>query len=85
MTTPSKLKKRSVVTAAGFRANVYRILDRVLDTGVPVEIERNGHILRIVADRPSSWLYRRPSRLGFIKGDPDQLIHVDWSSERRPP
>jgi hypothetical protein len=34
-------------TASRLRENVYRILDEVLETGVPVEIERRGKILRI--------------------------------------
>ena len=36
------------ITASKLRENVYRILDEVLATGVPVEIERNGRTLRIV-------------------------------------
>ncbi|HIL98739.1 MAG TPA: type II toxin-antitoxin system prevent-host-death family antitoxin, partial [Pseudomonadales bacterium] len=30
------------------RADLFRVLDRVLATGVPVEIERNGKILKII-------------------------------------
>jgi hypothetical protein len=80
----SKPKKKLVVTASGLRADVYRILDRVIETGVPAEIERKGRILRIVADQPSSRLDRLPPRPGYIKGDPDGLIHVDWSGAWRP-
>ena len=27
---------------------------------------------------------RLPRREGFIVGDPDELIHIDWSSEWNP-
>ena len=40
------------ITASKLRENVYNILDQVLETGVPVEIERGGHPLRIVAVGP---------------------------------
>lgn len=39
------------VTATALRADLYRILDEVLTTGTPVEIERRGRIL-YVAERP---------------------------------
>lgn len=37
------------LTASKLRENIYRVLDQVLETGEPVEIERNGRRLRIVA------------------------------------
>ena len=39
------------LTASKLRANVYRVLDQVLETGVPVEIERHGRRLRIIAEK----------------------------------
>ena len=38
-----------MITASSLRQNIYTILDEVLETGVPVEIERKGQILRIVS------------------------------------
>ncbi len=38
------------MTASALRRDIYRILDRVLDTGEPVIIERNGRRVRISAD-----------------------------------
>jgi hypothetical protein len=40
------------LTASKLRENIYRILDQVLETGVPVEIERRGKILKIVPTEP---------------------------------
>ncbi len=59
------------------RADLFRVLDRVLATGVPVEIERNGKILKII---PAN-IKAHPE---YMKCDPESLIHIDWSEEWRP-
>lgn len=52
------------LTTSKLRANVYRVLDQVLETGVPVEVERHGRRLQIVlADRTRSQLVRKLTRL----------------------
>jgi hypothetical protein len=74
------------LSASKLRANVYRLLDEVLETGRPLEIERNGKLLVIAPKEPrkeSIW-DRLPRRKGFIVGDPDELVHIDWSSEWNP-
>lgn len=71
-------------TASKLRANIYRMLDEVLETGQPLEIERNGKVLVIAPKEERSIWDRLPRREGFIVGDPDELIHVDWSSEWNP-
>jgi prevent-host-death family protein len=68
------------VTASKLRANVYQILDSVLETGAPVEVVRKGRILRIVADTPSSKLARLKKR-DCIRGNLDDLVEIDWSKE----
>lgn len=75
------------ITASKLRADVYRLLDDVLETGKPLEIERNGKLLVVAPKEPAkkgSRLDRLPRREGFIVGDPDELIHIDWSSEWNP-
>lgn len=74
------------VTASALRQDVYRILDRVLATGEPVEIRRRGRTLRIVAadEPPPSRLARVRTQPDAIAGDPDELVHLDWSDEWRP-
>lgn len=68
------------ISATVLRQNVYNILDEVLATGQPVEVERKGRILRIVPEEV-------PSRLAgltthdWVVGDIDDLVHIDWSSE----
>jgi hypothetical protein len=70
-----------VITASKLRENIYNLLDQVLETGVPIEIERKGRRLRIApVDGPSKFdsLVERPDAL---RCDPDELVSIDWSSE----
>jgi hypothetical protein len=71
-------------TASQLRANIYRMLDEVLETGQALEIERKGKTLVIAPKEEQSIWDRLPRREGFIVGDPDELIHMDWSSEWNP-
>ena len=76
------------LTASKLRQNVYRLLDQVLETGVPVEVERHGRRLRIVpADgrRPTARgkLVRLKARR-YLRAAPEALVHIDWSREWRP-
>ncbi len=72
------------VTATELRKNIYKLLDQVLSSNVPLEIERKGRRLIITpADRKP----RIESLLlheDCIVGDPEELVHIDWSGEWRP-
>lgn len=70
-----------ILTASKLREDIYRVLDHVLATGEPVEIERNGRRLRIIADDPPSRMSRLVRRDGVVTGDSDDLVHLDWSDE----
>lgn len=72
------------LTASTLRQDIYRILDRVLETGEPVEIERRGRILRIVPDRPREKLAGLVQREAYLRCEPEELVHLDWSDEWRP-
>lgn len=74
------------VSASELRANIYRILDRILATGVPIEVVRGRRKLKIVpgdAGEPSKLDALRP-RPEVLLVDPDEIVHVDWSKEWRP-
>ena len=70
-----------ILTASKLRENVYRVLDHVLETGEPAEIERNGRRLRIVADYRPSRLDRLVRRTDVAIGDSEDFVHLDWSGE----
>lgn len=73
------------VTASKLRANIYRILDEILETGVAVEIVRRGKKLKIIPleEGRSSRLDKLVERSDVFRCDPEELVHVDWSKEWR--
>ncbi len=72
------------LSASKLRENVYRILDQILETGLPVEIERKGKLVRIVPAEPPGKLARLKRRPRALRGDPEAIVHLDWSGEWRP-
>lgn len=72
------------MSASELRQNIYRLLDEVLETGVPLEIERKGRTLRIVPEERFSKLDRIVGREDALVGDPDDIIHMDWSKYWKP-
>ena len=70
-------------SATKLRANLYKVLDSVLRTGVPVEIERRGKRLKIVPIDPPDKLANLKSHPKYIVDDPEEIVHIDWSQEWR--
>ena len=71
------------LTASRLRVIIYRILDQVLETGVPVEVRRKGKTVRIIAAEPPPKL-ERLKRRRYLVDDPESIVHLDWSAEWRP-
>lgn len=71
------------IKVSALRENIYRILDEVLETGLPVEIERRGKILRIAPAETRSKLDNLRPR-PYLLTNPEELVHLDWSKEWRP-
>lgn len=72
------------VTPSRLRADIYNLIDRVIETGEPLEIERRGVIVRLVPPRAATWLDGLQRRTGVVSGDPEDLVHVDWSDQWSP-
>ena len=68
------------VTASDLRQNIYKLLDKVAETGESIEIKRKGKIIKIVAEQKQEKLKRLKKRKVF-SCEPDELIHMDWSGE----
>ncbi|HAV63675.1 MAG TPA: type II toxin-antitoxin system Phd/YefM family antitoxin [Verrucomicrobiales bacterium] len=69
-----------IVKATQLRKDIYSILDQVLETGKPVQVERNGRTLTIQPDVRPPKLDRLKKRK-VLTGDPDSVVRVDWSGE----
>jgi len=70
------------VSASKLRENIYQLLDQVLETGTPLEINRKGRKLKIVPVKGESKLGSL-ERHDCLDGDPDDIVHLDWSDEWR--
>lgn len=68
---------------SSLRENLYRVLDQVLETGMPIEIERRGKIVKITPAEPRSKLANLKPR-PYLLSDPEELVEMDWSGEWRP-
>lgn len=74
-TTPQPTRR---LTPTELRRDIYRLLDQVLETGEPLEIERSGRTLLLV---PVSGRRRRLAdlpRRQAITCSPEELIATSW-------
>jgi len=69
------------ISVTKLRANLYEIVDRIIETGKPVEIERKGERIRLEPVKRKSKLQKLTKRPQTIVGDPEDLVHIDWSGE----
>ncbi|HEY5881775.1 MAG TPA: hypothetical protein VIU11_22890 [Nakamurella sp.] len=72
------------ITPSELRADIYRLLDQVISTGVPLEVMRNGRLLRIAVEPPPSKLDHLMAHPDYVRGDPEELIEMDWSTDWNP-
>ena len=69
------------ITLTALRQNIFQIADRVLATGEPVIIERDGKRL-VLAPEPSPSRLSRLPRREAIAGDPETLVELSpWNEE----
>ena len=69
------------LTPSALRQNIYKIFDQVAKTGEPIFIERNGVTIKIsVTPVKKSKLANLKKRKIFV-GDPEDIVHIDWSEE----
>jgi prevent-host-death family protein len=69
------------ITPTQLRQNLYNLLDEVLNTGIPLEINRGGKLLRIMPVEKVDKLKRLKKRPDVIVGNPDDLINITWEGE----
>lgn len=69
------------VSPTELRSNIYKLLDDVLKSGVPLEINKGGKLLRVVPVAKSNKLANLKSRPGIIVGNPDDLVDISWEKD----
>ena len=69
------------VSPTELRSNIYKLLDEVLTTGVPIEINKGGKLLKIVPVEKTNKMQNLVSRPDVIKGNPDDLADIHWDKE----
>lgn len=72
------------VSIEDLKKDMANLLDEVIETRIPIEIEIKGKRLLISPVESPSKLDRLEEHPGFMVGDPEDLVHLDWSSEWRP-
>jgi hypothetical protein len=71
------------LSASALRQDLYKKLDTVLRTGIPLEIKRHKGRLRIVSVKKKTKLSNLKKRT-VMKCAPEEIIHLDWSKNWRP-
>ena len=72
------------MSLTALRQQLFKVVDQVISTGVPVEINRKGHVLKIVLDTKKSKLENLVQH-DCIVGDPEDLVNLPlhkWDEER---
>ena len=72
------------INASNLRRDIYRLLDMVLESGEPLEIERNGSYLKVIPDYRKGSKLQRLVKHECIVGNPEDLVHMDWSDSWKP-
>ncbi len=71
------------VTPSKFRSNLYRLLDSVLLSNEPLEINRNGKKLLVVPEHKKSRISSIiPKKISCASDK--ELINTDWGDEWKP-
>ena len=72
------------MSLTALRQQLFSMVDQVIETGIPIEIKRNGHIVKIVLDDKKSKLDNLV-RHDCVVGDPEELIYIssqEWNEEK---
>ncbi|RZB34023.1 MAG: hypothetical protein SRB2_03416 [Desulfobacteraceae bacterium Eth-SRB2] len=63
------------MSLTALRNKLFKVVDEIIKTGIPVEIEKNNHKLLIVLKEKKSKLHNLKPH-DCIIGDPDDLVNL---------
>jgi hypothetical protein len=77
-------KKMEKLTLTTLRRRLFEVADRVLETGVPVAIERRGKTLLLTPRDGAVSKLARLKRRNLIRGKPETLVDAKAGTWREP-
>ena len=69
------------VTATQLRSNLYQLLDEVLSTGIPIDINKGKKKLRIVPVEAIDIFDKLIPHPKAVIGDANDLVDISWGNE----
>jgi prevent-host-death family protein len=69
------------VTLTELSNNIDSLLDEVLETGISLEVNKNGKLLKIVPVETKDKLKNLTFKADVIQGNPDDLVNISWEQE----
>jgi len=68
------------ISETSHKKDIYELLFNVAKTGTPAEIELGGQHL-VISPSEKKCLDCLENHSDYIVGNPDDLVHIDWSAE----
>ncbi|MGI0480251.1 type II toxin-antitoxin system prevent-host-death family antitoxin [Geminocystis sp. CENA526] len=69
------------ITPTELKNNINSLLEEVLTTGIPIEINKEGKLLLISPIHKTDKLQKLVYRSQVIQGNPDDLVNIQWKDE----
>ncbi len=69
------------ITVTELRGNIFKLLDEVLNTGIPIEIKKGDKKLRIIPVKEKNKLDNLVDRSDVIIGNHEDLSNIHWENE----
>lgn len=69
------------ISLTELRGKLYQLIDQTIETGIPIEIERKGHTLKISLEKAPAKMDRLIKRPETIIHKNDDLIQTDWMKD----
>lgn len=72
------------MSLTALRQQLFKVVDQVIATGVPAEINRKGHMVKIVLNTKKNKLDNLVPH-DCIVGDPEELVNLslnEWNEEK---
>jgi PHD/YefM family antitoxin component YafN of YafNO toxin-antitoxin module len=69
-----------MITPSELRQNLYNLLDKVIQTGEPIEIKRKNKVLKIIIE-PNETKLDNLKKRDVLNCSPEEIIHNNWEQE----